>query len=372
MKRFLIRLGKVLFAWFALLLLLILVQVVRGWNCQLQGELGSLIPQPQERAGGVAGIQDYARRQDDALFGYPEWYIVWSYVEKADYQEKNLPSGFPYFAAARQYWSGYCCISRLVRGKYPYNGGGHLMLVTIGASFSGEYILKGIYEKSFGRLSEWTSHHQMVEEDRYAATVAREYAEFTKIRPFYEFHFAHAAAQLWKQTPLWGQHIVRKWERKAFLTTDYLCEGAYSWAMEKASHLSFGHEPDTTFAWVENAPDSLFRELPRIRKIRQTAPGAYIVEAPRYQEFTAVALALAQRRVRFIEIAGNTQIPISLVAPSDWQYPRTKATTLFSAPVLTRPGYNRIVLVCPVSSLSAVLNELRPNPSIILEHLYDY
>jgi quinol-cytochrome oxidoreductase complex cytochrome b subunit len=38
------------------------------------------------------------RPLEDAYYSYPEWYIVWSYQERAAYLEKgSLPSGFPYF-----------------------------------------------------------------------------------------------------------------------------------------------------------------------------------------------------------------------------------------------------------------------------------
>lgn len=371
MKRGFIRLLKLFAASFLFLLILIGVQIVRGWRCELQGQLHAPIPRPPERVALTAGIAGYSRPEDDAFVGYPEWYIVWSYVEKADFQEKSLPSGFPYFASVRQYWGSYCCVARLIRGKYPYNGGGHLMLAVIGTSFSAEYILKGLYEKSVGRLSEWTSNHQPVEEDKFAYKVAREYADFVHIRPFYEFHFVHQASLLWKETPFRGQHQFRKWERKSFLTVDYLFEGCYSWLIEKASHVSYGVEPSITYAWIDHAHESLFQEIPRVKKIKQTGAAAYVVEIPRYQEFTDNAVAFAQREVHFVEIAGNTQISLSVIAPADWRYSHSSAVQLFAAPVPIRPGFNRVVLACDVAALNSTLADLR-SENVSLEHIYDY
>jgi hypothetical protein len=54
----------------------------------------------------------------------------------------------------RQYWGNYCCISRLTPGKYGFNWGEQIMLVVIGNSFSAEYLMKGLYEKTVGRFSE--------------------------------------------------------------------------------------------------------------------------------------------------------------------------------------------------------------------------
>ena len=53
----------------------------------------------------------------DAYYGYPEWYIVWSYQEKAEYQRTHLPGGFPYFSAVGQYWTSYCGVNRIVQGQ---------------------------------------------------------------------------------------------------------------------------------------------------------------------------------------------------------------------------------------------------------------
>ena len=105
-------------------------------------------------------------------------YIFWSYQEKANWQRTRLPSRFPYFGAIGQYWSGYCSSWRVVGGKYPFNFGDHLMLAVIGSSFTVEYGLKGLYEETVGRVSEWIAGGAMTDEDRYAASVAADYGAF--------------------------------------------------------------------------------------------------------------------------------------------------------------------------------------------------
>jgi hypothetical protein len=365
------RLARVLLALFAALILIIGTEIVAGWRCAVQGEAQAPIPQPPERKTLTADIRDYARPEDDAYLSYPEWYIVWSYQEKADFQQMRLPSGFPYFSAVRQYWSSYCCISRLMRGKYPFNAGEEVMLVVIGTSFSVEYVLKGAYEKTIGRLSEWTGGHQPVEEDDYAYKVAREYADFVHNRPFYEFHFAHHVNRLWRETPLWGAHWLRKWERKAFLTADYTIEAFYCWLIEKTTHVTYGYEPAYTYVWIENANESVFQQLPRVKKVKQAGPQAFIVDVPRYQEFTSTAEALAERKVQFVNIAGNSHITLSVLADSAWRYDQPDAKVLFSAPSLTHLGLKRAVIGCDVSSLGGVLNTLAAK-NVIVEHVYDY
>lgn len=373
MKRgnWLLRLVRLPLFCFLLLFVAIGAEVAIGWRCSLQRQIPPPVAQPQERKAATASIKDYARPEDDTYLSYPEWFIVWSYQEKADFQEQYLPSGFPYFGEVRQYWSSYCCIARLTQDKYAFNAGEQVMLVVIGTSFSAEYILKGAYEKTIGRLSEWTSSHEMVEEDRYAYKVARAYADFVHIRPFYEFRFARHVRGLWRETPLWGAHPLRKWERKIFLTADFSIEAFYCWLIELGTHATYGYEPTETYAWMDNADKTFVQQLPRLKIVKEAGTRAFVVDIPRYQEFTDIASALAERGVRFVEIAGNSEILVSVLAPQSWRYPNSDARPLFSTPVLTRPGLNRVVLGCDVGSLHSVLKSLRKDGAAI-EHIYDY
>ncbi len=371
MKRRLNRLIRIALIGLGVLLSVIAVEVVSSWRCDLRGQIPVPVPQPEQRKVAVAGIKDYSRPEDDAYLSYPEWYIVWSYQEKADFQENNLPSGFPYFGAIRQYWNGYCCVSRLTRGKYEFNAGEQVSLFVIGTSFSAEYILKGVYENTIGRLSEWTGGHQFTDEDRYAYKVAREYADFVYVRPFYEFHFARHVKGLWAETSVRGPHPIRKWERKIFLTVDYLVEAFYCWFIEQGTHLTYGREPAETYAWVENLDDTLLAQMPNLKVVKRVGPQVFIVDIPRYQEFTGVASMLAQHGVRFVEIAGNSQITLSVLAPQAWHYDGSVARPLFSMPVLTRSGWQRVVFTCGVPLLAQFLSALHSD-MVMVEHVYDY
>jgi hypothetical protein len=313
------------------------------------------------------------RPLEDSYFSYPEWHIVWSYEERAQYLPKNLPSGFPYFASIGQYWRAYCVICGLTQSRHQFNFGDHLSSFVLGGSFALEYSIRGAYEQTVGRLSEWSSSHELVEEDEYAARVAREYADFVYIRPFYEFHFAHALKQLWKETPLRGKHPIRKWERKFILSTDYAIEAIYAKAMQLASHLTYGIESAETYTWIESAPESVFREFPRVKIVAETARQSYVVVIPRYQEFTEVAVKLAQRDVHFVQIAGNDEIMLTVVAPKAWSndLPAREAAVLFTENILTQPDLKRLAFECPVRSLHSVLNHFAA-AGIKIEHIYDY
>lgn len=245
------------------------------------------------------------------------------------------------------------------------------MLIVIGTSFTVEYALKGIYENTIGRLSEWSSGHQPVEEDTFAVRVAREYADFVLVRPFYEFSFLKRLIGLWRETPLLGRHLPRKLERRLFLSFDYAVEAFYCELIELATHLTFGVAGTDTYAWVENVRDSAFVLSPHVRRVRQAGPRSYLVIIPRYQEFTPTAIRLVERGVRFREIAGNDEIVLSALAPDSFAYSLAQGQMLFSSEVLSQPGRKRLLLQAPVRSLHTVLPELHSR-GLDIEHIYDF
>ncbi len=364
---------RILFSLLALICVFLIAVLCCAARCaSVQKQLKPLSEPATQSRTVAAEIKDYARPEEDTYLTYPEWYIVWSYQEKADFQERHLPSGFTYFGAIQQYWSGYCCVYGLTRGRYPFNFGDHVMLAVIGTSFSLEYAIKGLYEKTVGNLSERLSSHEPVEEDAYAYRVAREYADFVHVRPFYEFSFWKEFKGLWRENSFWGPHAVRKWERKMFLGLDYAVEALYCWMIEKATHASYGIEPADTYAWIENAPNDIFAPDSRVREVKTVGPQSFVVILPRYQAFTTTASQLARRDVHFVEIAGNDEVLLTAIAPRDWKYePNLHGEFLFSADILTVPGVRRIAVRSPVRSLHTILNELADR-GIKLEHVYDY
>jgi hypothetical protein len=373
MRLFVRKLAKRLFIALSLGVgLFVLTAAIFAARCSApRGNFRPLAQSGQRLPPGAASIPGYSRTEDDTFLTYPEWYIVWSYQEKADYQQHHLPSGFPYFGAIQQYWGGYCYANEVVHGKYPFNMGDHLMLVVIGTSFSVEYFLKGFYENTIGRLSEWLTHHEPVEEDNYSYRVAKKYGDFVQVRPFYEFPFFQSFRGLWSNTSLWGPHALRKWERKAWLSLDYGIEAVYCGLIEIASHAVYGVEPDLTYVWMENTPRSALDENPHVRKVKDIAPEALIAAIPRYQEFTETASRLVSRGVRFQQIAGNEQVLVTVIAPRDWKPLTQVGELLFASPILTEPGLQRVALRSPVPSLH-ILSNYFADQGLKIEHIYDY
>jgi hypothetical protein len=137
------------------------------------------------------------------------------------------------------------------------------------------------------------------------------------------------------------------------------------------THVTYGAERSVTYAWLDTTSASVTNQSAQVKLIRQVGATAWITEIPRYQEFRTIALSLASQGVHFVEIAGNSQILTSLLAPRDWRNEHGDAQQLFSIPVLTDPKRQRIVMRCDVPALSRVLNAIAAG-NVTLEHVYDY
>jgi hypothetical protein len=329
--------------------------------------------------GLFIGIRCYSQRATETTQGsrdesstyltLPEWYIVYSTEEYASFIGREAPSGFPYFRSIGQYWSYYGSMCDATKGRYLFNPKTHGMLGVIGVSFSIENGLKGIYENTIGRATEWLGSHD-VEEDEFAYRTATEYGRFMHTIPWYEFPFGARLAALWRETSLWGSHPIRKWERKAELTLEYGLKAIYSRLIGGGLHTVYAPEELQIQAWVEDAPDSIFAD-PAIRKVSDRGPHSYAVMIPRYEAFTVAALTLIGSGARFRDIAGNDEILVTGIAPLGFDEKLPEGRLLFHRPILTMPGFERVAVSAPVGSLHTVLRDLRDR-DVRIEHLYDY
>ncbi|HTD90896.1 MAG TPA: hypothetical protein VK663_09550, partial [Burkholderiales bacterium] len=127
-----------------------------------------------------------------------------------------------------------------------------------------------------------------------------------------------------------------------------------------------------TAAVLDQWPADLNAQLSELRLLQREADGKALVTIPRYQAFTTYSQQLAQRGIRFVDIAGNQSlILISVLVPAGNLPSVSQAKPLFVQPILTEPARQRIAWVVPVAALSAVLNEFAQR-HFEVEHVYDY
>ncbi len=66
-------------------------------------------------------LKDYTRNEDQTFLTLPEWYIVFSSEEYANFLKYNLPSDFPYFSSIIQFWKIYGEFVRIQLGVSSYD-----------------------------------------------------------------------------------------------------------------------------------------------------------------------------------------------------------------------------------------------------------
>lgn len=315
-------------------------------------------------------LKNFSQPEDSSFLTFPEWHIVYSAEEYADFLKHNKPSQFPYAKSIAQYWCSYRTVSALTKNIYKYNSDDQLMLSVIGVSYTYEYAFKGLYENTIGRVSEFLGSTD-TEEDRYAAVVAHEYGYSLPHSAWYNFPFGPKLIGLWTETSFFGPHFLRKIERKFALSLEYSIKATYGWAIKNATESTYSPEATEIYLVTEDIPTELLQKEPRIKIIKNISNETTLVSLPRYDEFNTVILKLAAQNVRILRIGDNANIMVSLIAPKEWNYHLSKGKPLFSIDVPTNSRLKKIAVNIPVVEFSSIINKLHQE-KIKIEHIYDY
>jgi hypothetical protein len=324
---------------------------------------------PPEIARATADVSGYLRKGSSTFLALPEWYVVYSADEYAAFVKSHAPSRFPYFAAIWQYWRYYSAACRATKRVYPFDANTHVILGLTGLGFSTDNVVKGAYENTVGVVTEGIGFYH-TEEDVFARRTARQYAELLRAVPWYDFPFEGRLEALWRETPLWGLDVIRKWERRFSLSAEYSLKATYAGLIRLGTHEVARPQDLVIHAWIDNAPERIFDD-DRIRKVKAVGPRSAIVTIPRHDAFTPIVAALVKQGVQFREFAGNDEILVTAMAPSALDVQLATGQVLLKEPLLTNPGATRIALKAPVASLRAVLNELAARGAT-LERIFDY
>lgn len=304
------------------------------------------------------GLEFYARAEDQTYLTIPEWYIVFSADEYAKSLKDKPPSAFPYFSSTKQFWNIYGKVKEKTNSEYPYNMGYNVMIYVIGTSYSAELIIKGIYENTIGRLTEWIADRkgplqESQKVEGFMQYVAQDYTDFVRYSPWYDYPFWTRLKEFWSVRDGDGTSFIRRWERRIIFTFELLFKTAYSKAIGYATHASYEKPQLDTYATV--------RENGVLK----------IISIPRYHGFTVETPKLAHKGIQFVDIAGNKTILLTVVVPKEWEAPKS-AEIFYEWPVLTEPSKKRSALILPVSSLSDFLEEISDKQDIALDHIFDY
>jgi len=317
------------------------------------------------------GLDGYMKGEEQTFLTVPEWYLVFNPNEYADFLASgNNPSSFPYWKSIDEYWTLYDRVNALTDGLYPENTEYQVMLWVIGVSTTAEFVAKGIYENTIGRLTRWTASAD-TPEDLLIQEAHAAYGELIYYEPWYVFPFASYAGKIWTDTPFFGKNFLRKLERKLMFSAEFAFKALYAKAIGFGSQATYG--PSAGFATMHVAGDKarIAAVDPRVKVLQDFGDGHLAMTAPRWGGFTEVVPQLATAGAEFVEINGNDEIVFTTVEDADSDATPAFARLLFNSLVISPTGKKRSVYVVPVADLSHALNSLAAQ-DVQLEHIFDF
>lgn len=311
--------------------------------------------------------KEHVRPGDQTYLTYPEWYLVHSPREQAEYFAAKTATDFPYVTHIAQLWRGYGVMNSHVSGNFPFNGGYHLMIWVIAVSTTVEYAIKAFYEKLIGRITD--TGQTLTAEDRFNADYMRDYVEFIMQTPWFEYDYFTCLKRLWRDVPYSGAHQLRKWERRFYLTTEFIIKGGYAWLIQKATK-SVYEEPILGTAVVVTGGRRT--NDPRVKFLKTNADGSATLLLPRYAGFSLAARELALAGATFREIAGNSAaLLVTIHSGAVPAFPEEKFRTLFVQPIVTVPGRKRLAVAVKIAHLAEFILRAESG-DFRIEHIYDF
>jgi len=309
----------------------------------------------------------WLRPSDQTFLTLPEWAIVYSADELGAHLQTQPPSAFPYFASIEQFWTLYGHVRGRLRDSEYASRGYHGMIAVIGVSYTLEYAVKGLWENTVGRFTEWASGDgwRTSAEDRFSAQVATDYGAFLHHTPWFAFPYGERRRAMPR-----GDWSVRSLERTLTIWTELFAKGLWGRAMGGASAAAYGTEAETVLAWVlphGASPDA----VEGVTLVEDLGGGHQLISVPRYEPFTTAVPALAAQGTEFVQIAGGQTLLVQVIADHDWDGARLWGDVIVRWPILTQPGTDRIALEVAVGRLHEVLPAL-VDAGVTIEHLYDY
>lgn len=289
------------------------------------------------------------RPADQTFLTFPEWYLVFSPEEQANYYKHTTATSFPFMSHTKQIWESYHIVNNQIKDNFPPNKGYHFMIWIIGTSASIEYSIKAWYETIIGRITD--TKEIKTDEDKFNATFTQDYVVFIKDRPWYEFDFKTRLINLWINTSFFEANFFRKLERKYILTSELLVKWGYGKLIGLGTKQVYENALETTTVITEDNKTTIL---------------------PRYDKFNLAITELAKQGVSFKEIAGNNSaILLTILVPSASNQKFENTQIVFTQPISSNLTMKRIALATPVGDLSKLLFQL-DKQKIKIEHVFDY
>ncbi|WP_367277981.1 hypothetical protein [uncultured Roseobacter sp.] len=299
---------------------------------------------------------EHHRPESRTYLTYPEWHIVHAYDDYAQVIATGDPHDFGFLQGIHGFWASLCDLSKTSgqHGGFPWET--KQMVYVIGISFTVELVFKAAYEETVGRAVVWFRGPTRAPLDDLSASQARGYATFLQQVPWYRWDFLSDAAAL-EAAAATG---LRDRERQIALGLEYRTKAAYAGVISAA---------------VENiGPDALTLRMivtgysgpaqEGVTVVAQRDEGTEL-ETLRYRALTELMLSMAQDGTDFVEIAGNDDIMLTVLADTA-QFEGARSS-------MRRQGYGdyRHLVGLKVRDLGDRLRAFLA-AGVTVEHIHDY
>ncbi|MDB5014432.1 MAG: hypothetical protein JWQ25_2634, partial [Daejeonella sp.] len=305
---------------------------------------GLLVPNEWLKTNKISNIPNKDIRPADQTFlTYPEWFLVFSPAEQADYLKTNTSTTFPYLNHISQLWQGYSIVYDQIKGNYKFNTGYHVMIWVIALSTTVEYGIKSFYETFIGGFTNPNPKCNLTEEDQFNARYMQSYVTFIETTPWYEYNFTQLLHELWTETPLKGDHFLRKLERRYYLTTELFVKAAYGWLIKLGTKSAYDAALLNTSVIIDNPFHK--GHYPTGVSFSKLIPNGLVMDFPRYAPFKEAAIEIAKDNIKFKEIAGNGgAILLTVLTKNELKIRAEDVRLLFTQPIITQPGTKRLAM----------------------------
>ncbi len=311
-------------------------------------------------------IPGYVREKKTTFLTFPEWYIVYSARELGSHlASKKSPSDFPYFVSIARFWCSYGILSKGAGEYEKVTFSDHLLLSVIGSSYSMEYLLKGVYENTIGRIT-WRFGGPSPEDAFYAA-FTDDYAKFLDEIPWYDYPFGAKLGALWR-SPSECPKSLRSCERRVVYAIELALKAGYGRLIGGGTKATYAPAKETVMVYVFGNTIALEKD-PDVKILKRFDDETEVIEVPRYQAFTEIAQRLAAQGYPMLDIAGHSNVLISVFVPREEKLKPIGQTVM---EMQTVDGRTRRLILIDVNTLSDYLNALKLVEGYALEHIYDY
>jgi hypothetical protein len=323
------------------------------------------VPVSHNRAA-IVDDPGYRRAEGDSYLTYPEWNIMQAYADLAGVTREASESRYNYARAITTFWSSMCSATATARKIGPVTLDQRITDYIIGASFSLEMAVQGLYERTIGALTAWLRGEKKTPEDEFNQRFLEDYATFLQQTPWYQYPFRAELIRFWRETPWSSASPVRSIERRFALSAEYGLKGLY--AVPIGALAGYSPADLTIMSVIRQSTDAAVNDVTIVREL---GGGMLLVRTPRYQAYTNILRGWSKNGTSVVEIAGNDRILTTVIAPHGSTIHARGSTPIFAIPIQAKPGWERIGFDTEVPMITEQIIAAE-RQGAVFEHAYDY